>query len=194
MKPVLMGRRYCLVPFTPEFHRPAYLLSIAEVTGFRWRFNGIVPTYDVFERSINSNVLVQFAVASRDDPSKMLGLVVAYNANPQDGYVYLASISDPTAGVGSLEGTVLMVNYLLVTWPFRKIYMDVMEYNVFQFKSAIDRGLFKEESRLVDHRYMDDRYWDQLTYAMYRDDAQNFGALHAHVFSPVEDQGNNGQQ
>lgn len=182
-RPVLEGRRYRLAPFTPAYHQSAYALSIAEPTAFRWRFNGIMPSYDTFERSLHAGVLVQFAVTPRERPEQMIGLVVAYNANPQDGYAYLAAISDPAAGAGSLEGLVLLVNYLLVTWPFRKLYIEVPEFNVGRFQSAIARGLLREEGRLVGHRYMDDRYWDQILYAIYRGEAQRYGADHAHLFA-----------
>jgi len=59
----------------------------------------------------------------------------------------------------------------------------VPEFNVGQFQSAIARGLLREEGRLVGHRYMDDRYWDQILYAIYRGEAQRYGADHAHLFA-----------
>lgn len=165
----LIGRHFRLVPVIPPHHRAIYQLSIAEQVSFRWRFHGLIPTFEAFERNLHANVLVQFVVAPRSDLSAVAGLVVAYNANLQDGYVYVAAINDRSFGVGALEGLLLLIDYLFANWPLRKIYLEAPEFNVPQFESAIRRGLLKEESRLLEHRFYQGRFWDFITWAIYRD-------------------------
>jgi RimJ/RimL family protein N-acetyltransferase len=99
----------------------------------------------------------------------LAGLVVAYDANLQDGHAYLGAISDPRFGVGTLEGVVLCLTYLFTMWPLRKIYLDAPEYNVPQFASAIERGIVVEEGRLAKHRFYNGKYWDQCLFAIYRE-------------------------
>jgi RimJ/RimL family protein N-acetyltransferase len=172
--PSLDGKRYSLVPLGSEHHRALYRLSISEQTSFRWRYRGALPHFDAFVQTINSNVLTQFVVVPNSDPQKLVGLVVAYDANFQDGHVYLAAISDTKHGAAAAESVGLILRYLFLLWPLKKVYLESPDFNVFQFKSAIEIGLFQEEGRLKDHRYYDGRYWDYLVFAIYREEAERF--------------------
>lgn len=168
--PRLAGRRFSLIPLTPEHHYTVFRLSLAEEVNFRWRYHGAMPTWEAFESGLNANVLVQFAVVSNQDPKSPVGLVTAYNANLQDGTVYLGAVGSRQLGGGVLEGFILMIGYLFDVWPLRKIYMETPEFNVSQFASAVEGGYLHEEGRLASHRYFSGRYWDHLIYAHYRDD------------------------
>lgn len=172
--PTLEGRRFSLVPLTPEYHRAVYQLSVRDIASFRWRYHGAIPPYQVFEQSLYTNVLVQFAIVPRQDPTQFVGLVVAYNAHFQDGYAFVAAVADRQSGAGTLEGVAILLRYMFAQWPFRKIYFEVPEFNVRQFQSAIDVGILQEEGRLIGHRYYSERYWDLVTYALYRERAMEF--------------------
>jgi hypothetical protein len=104
----------------------------------------------------------------------VVGCVTTYNANLQDGTVYLAVVSDSRVGAGTLEGVVLFLRYLFVLWPFRKVYLEVPEYNLPQFASAVSEGVLKEEGRLREHLHFDGNYLDQYLFAVYRSDASKF--------------------
>jgi RimJ/RimL family protein N-acetyltransferase len=177
----LRGRRFSLVPVTPAFHDALYRLSVTDPNSFRWRYHGSIPPKDVFERSLYAGVLVQFAMISNESTNQLAGLVVAYNADPQSDYCFLAAVADRKLGAGVLEGVALFAYYLLLHWPLRKIYLETQEYNVAQFQSAVASGLLKEEGRLKEHQFFAGRYWDRITYAMYRDDLvaqqERFGSL-----------------
>jgi len=180
--PGLVGRRFSLVPLAPEYHRALYALTVSEQVSFRWRYQGGVPPFEVFERNLHANVLVQFAVVPRDDARTLAGLVAAYHANLQDGHVSLAAVSRGDLGTGTLEGVVLALRYLFVCWPFRKVYLEAPEFNVPQFASAVASGVLVEEGRLRAHRYFDGRYWDYLTFAIYRDAALRWADNHPGLF------------
>jgi hypothetical protein len=171
----LSGRRFSLVPLTPEYHRAIYQISTSDQNSFRWRYHGSMPTYEVFERTLNAGVLCQFVIVPRGTERQALGLVVAYNASMQNRYCYIAAVTDPAAGVGLLEAIAIFIRYLVRHWPFRKYYLEVPEYNLGQYASAMAAGLLKEEGRFIEHQYFLDRYWDLTTYALYKNDLLTFG-------------------
>jgi RimJ/RimL family protein N-acetyltransferase len=178
----LLGRRFSLVPLTPEYHRALYVLSVTDQNSFRWRFHGTTPSMETFERSLHTGVLCQFVVVPTGQQQRLMGLVVAYNANLQNGYCFLAAVTHPSAGAGILEAAGLFLRYLIRNWPFRKIYLEVPEYNDRQYQSAVNAGVLKEEGRLKEHQYFLDRYWDLVTYAIYRDELIQFGERFSSLF------------
>jgi len=180
----LQGRRFSLVPLTPEYYRALYQLSVTDQNSFRWRYHGAVPPLDAFERSLYSGVLCQFVIVPTARPQQLLGLVAAYNANLQSDYCFLAAVSHPGAGAGILEAVALFLRYLVRHWALRKIYLEVPEYNLSQYYSAVTAGLLKEEGRLTGHQYFLDHYWDLITYAIYRNDLLRFGERFESLFSP----------
>jgi len=107
-------------------------------------------------------------VAAKD--RSRVGLVTAYRANHEDGHALVAGIRfDPYSRSPSMIiGIGMFIDYLFACWSFRKLYMEVPEYNYRQFASGLGR-VFTLEARLRDHYYLDGERWDQLTLAIYRD-------------------------
>ena len=89
---------------------------------------------------------------------------------PTDG----SPVTDKQSGAGVLEAFALFVRYLFRLWPLRKLYLELPEFNLPQFASAVRVGLLKEEGRLRGDRYFDGAYWDQLVLAVYPTDAEEF--------------------
>jgi RimJ/RimL family protein N-acetyltransferase len=173
-EPTWQGRRVTLRPVASSDLRFVYRISLDPSIAFRWRYRGALPTEAEFTQSLFSGVLVQFVVSNKrtGDP---LGLVTAYNANQREGWVYLGAVADPqhfrTGRV--LEGVGLLIDYLFTLWPFRKIYIESMEFNLDQFRHASAEVLV-EEGRLKNHVFYADRYWDLLILALYRDHWSSF--------------------
>ncbi|HTU14214.1 MAG TPA: GNAT family protein [Solirubrobacterales bacterium] len=107
-----------------------------------------------------------------------LGLVVAYQANFQDGYAYVAAAKFEPKQKSPLMilGIVMFINYVFSCWNFRKLYMEVPEYNLPQFSSRIDR-YFTVEGTLREHIYSVGRYWDQFILSVDRSTWQERGQL-----------------
>jgi len=93
--------------------------------------------------------------------------------NFQDGYAIL------------LQFRILDLARLPNPWPSfcgtcffcgrsRRSISETPEFNLHQFQSAIDVGLFQEEGRLKGHRFYDGNYWDYLILAVYRTEAEEF--------------------
>lgn len=183
--PSLEGRRFCLVPVTPEVHRALYQLSITQQHNYRWRFRGGIPPFETFAATIHNNMLIQFAVVLRSNPGVVAGHVIAYDGNLQDGTCYLGAVSDPRLAA-SLEASVLFVRYLFAHWQFRKIYLRTSALSIGQFSSGLRTGLMREEARLVDHVYFDHQYWDDIILAIYRENADAWRERYSDFFDEVE--------
>ena len=87
--PPMAGRRVMLRPVYPEDYGFLYSLAVSPEIGFRWRYRGAVPAYDVFLRELWAGILVQFMVcdAATGEP---VGFVVAHSADLKSGFAHVA--------------------------------------------------------------------------------------------------------
>jgi RimJ/RimL family protein N-acetyltransferase len=176
MKPLepapLSGVAADLVPVTEECYGYLYDLSTHPSVSVRWRYHGVIPTREAFVGEIWTGIFTQLLVVDRDT-SQPAGLVVAYQGNLRNDTVWVAGVIDPRfhGRRVSLEAIFLFINYLIVTWPFRKLYMEIPEFNLSQFGSGL-RRIFREEGRLREDTYYDGQYWDMVTVALYRQDLE----------------------
>ena len=171
---LLSGRWFSLVPIAPKHHGPLYEMALREENSFRWRYRGAIPPFPAFEQSLYAGVMCQFVVCPNDRPDAVAGLVVAYNASPQDGHCYVSALSHAQTSPGVIEAVLLFLRYLFRHWPLRKIYMEALEFNLPQYRSAIEMGFLQEEGHLRSHHFFDDRYWDMFLYSIGRADAEKF--------------------
>jgi RimJ/RimL family protein N-acetyltransferase len=165
----LRGRHVVLRHVLPDDYR---FLRAAELSGdlaVRWRFRGASVSPDQWSQHFWQNTLAVFLVIGAKDPTP-LGLVVAYRPSFQDGHACLGAETFLTARPAPLMvfGLALFIDYVFACWNFHKLYMEVAEYNLPQFKSSIGRFV-EVEGRLRKHLWYDGRAWDQLFLALYRD-------------------------
>ena len=100
-----------------------------------------------------------------------VGHVVAFNANMRHRHVHVAMVVRPDR-VGrswALEGAQLFIDYLFANWDFRKVYAEVVDFNLAQFGSMVDLAVFDIEGRLTEHEYYGGRYWDVVVVALRRE-------------------------
>ena len=168
-RPLLSGRRVNLVPVKPEDYQAIYELETSATNLAQWRYGGRTPSPEEVFRSLWDGVLAQFAVrsASKD---RFLGYVNIHDADLMNGTAKLAGIAtQETRGTGLLvDGFAILLNYAFRTFPIRKIYAEVNEFNLDQIASSVGT-LLLEEGRLVDHVYSSERYWDRYILAISRD-------------------------
>jgi hypothetical protein len=110
-------------------------------------------------------------VLDNSTPDEVLGIVVGYDADFRNGHakVGAARFTDGTAhSLQFVRGAFLFFEYLFRGFPFRKLYLEVPEYNLAQFASGLD-SLFELEGSLRAHTWFDDRYWDLHFLALSRD-------------------------
>jgi hypothetical protein len=83
-------------------------------------------------------------------------------------------------------GVALFLDYVFTCWNFEKLYLEVTEYNLAQFRSGMGR-FFDVEARLRGHVWYAGRRWDQLTLALYRERWQRqAGRILGAVRAPAE--------
>jgi len=162
-----------LAPVGPGSIDFLYQLATDEATGWRWRFNGIVPRREAFEQSLWNGILTQFIVYEITGET-MIGSVVAYNADLNHGFAYVAvAMTSEAMGSGAgIEAADLFGAHLFGCYRLRKLYLEVPEFNIGQFETAIG-WLFREEANLVGHLYYWGRYWDRRILAVYREDYES---------------------
>jgi RimJ/RimL family protein N-acetyltransferase len=168
--PILTGHLARLRPLLPSDHQALYTIAIEDETSMRWRFRGIVPHFDQFVQSLYHKDLLAQLVVSGIARTEAVGFVAAYGADPRSGFAYVATMMTQRLarqGIGA-EATTIFMNYLFQNWPFRKLYMEVVEYNLSQFSSVA--RLAREEGRLTQHVYFDGRHWDNIILAVHRAD------------------------
>jgi hypothetical protein len=152
----------------PEDYRLMRAGEQAGELGVRWRFRGGSLSPEDWSRALWQSVLAQFIVVAIPAGTP-LGLVVAYRPSFQDRHAYFAA-RRWSMGAQSplfLLGSALFLDYVFTCWDFRKLYMEVPEFNMPQFASGLGR-LIAEEGRLRGHYWFDGRHWDQVILALYR--------------------------
>jgi RimJ/RimL family protein N-acetyltransferase len=172
--PLVVGSTM-LRPLQPNDVPQLYEASIDPRSGYRWRFRGATPSFQVFSEALYQGVLAQFAVVDQRN-GVLQGLVSAYNAQLESGWVYVAfqRAAGSQARAGQMiEGMVLLIDYLFETWRLTKVYTELPEYN-YQSILANLESLFVPEGCFRDHLFHQDRYWDVYTTATYREPWQAF--------------------
>lgn len=174
--PSLHGRHVYLRPVTPGDYPWLQQAELSSELAMRWRFRGSTPSPEQWTQVIWAGALAQFLVIEgrSDEPA---GIVDLYRANFQQGHAALgaARFSDGKSPVMIL-GIALFLRYVFACWNFRKIYMELPEYNYSQFASGLGR-MFEIEGRLREHNYFDGELWDELVLAIYRDGWAKHGRL-----------------
>jgi len=168
--PALRGKYVALRAVTSADYEFLLRLQTAPENMIRWRYRGTTPSPEMLLQSLWQGVLAQFLV-TRIDTDEPIGLVVAYNPEFRHGYASLAAIFEPTyekAG-WTLEATAVLLAYLFESFPFRKVYLEVIEFNYDRLASGAE-SIFHVEACLREHEFHFGRYWHQYVLAIYRDE------------------------
>jgi RimJ/RimL family protein N-acetyltransferase len=163
----LTGRRVRLRAVLTSDYDFLFQLAIDERTAPHWRYRGAPPRPEAFVGELWDGVLTQFIV-ERKDRSERLGLVTAYDARARDGHCHIATLFRPDTRVWPLEAVFLFVNYLFAEFGFRKLYGEVIDYNLDPFASTIGRWL-EHEGVLKGHELHAGQYWDVHVVALWRE-------------------------
>lgn len=165
--PSLFGRHVYLRPMTPQDYGFVRMMDLSEQLGVRWRFRGATPSAEQWVQA-GGSVLAQFLVIRAADQAP-LGMTTAYQQSFQDQHAYLAVATFDPARRSPLMvfGASLFIEYVFTCWNFRKLYLELPEFNVSQVASGVGT-LLVEEARLREHLYYNGRFWDKVILALYR--------------------------
>lgn len=165
--PPRRGRHVYLRPVTPEDYGRLRMLELGEELGVRWRFRGSTPPAERWQPG--SGILAQFLVV-RQGNHRAIGIASIYQYDFQDQHAYLAAATFEPGQRSPLmvHGLALFLNYVFTCWNFRKLYLELPEYNVTRLSSSLG-DLLVEEGRLREDIYYDGRWWDKVTLSLYRE-------------------------
>jgi hypothetical protein len=168
--PTLSGRYVSLRAVSPGDYP---FLQQAELTAdlsARWRFRGTTPSPEQWGQSLWGQVLVQFLVI-HNEAEPPVGIVCVFQPDFQSSHAGLAAarLSGPTHSPLMMMGVELFVDYVFAYWSFRKLYMEMPEYNYEPIRSG-EGQRFRLEARLKDYYYLAGEYWDQLTLSIDSED------------------------
>lgn len=136
----LRSRGTTLVPLAPEHLAGLRNLELAQGTAFRWRHGGAHPSPDEFAVGAWTDVLCTFLVFG-DRAGEPRGIVSAYAPDHVNGHCRVGSARfGDSAGPSPTfaRGVFLLFDYLFCGWPFRKLYLEVPQFNLDQFGSLTD--------------------------------------------------------
>lgn len=174
---LLVGSTVELVPVTEADYPGLRKLELGDSMLHHWRYGAYTPSPDRYAAILWEGVHSQYVV-SEPGAKRALGLVMLYDVDMVHGWGYIGAArfaSGVAASVRFMEGLGLFIDLSFRLVPLRKLYLDVPEFNVSTFESAIGKVLV-EEGRLKAHRFYDGRYWDNLLLAMYRSEWGEFRA------------------
>lgn len=145
-----------------------YVAATNPTSAPAWRFRGRTPSPQEFQASLfDPGVHIQY-VAQHPLTGEVFGLLVGYDYDPAAGHIKLGFLSCNTGGPGMLmEAMVMFIDHLFMTFPLRKVYFELPEYNL-GLVAGIPTDLLREESRLVDYIAKGEALYDLITYALPR--------------------------
>lgn len=136
-----------------------------------WGSSRKVPTWEEFlvemSQLLSGSVTLLVLAREREQP---IGFVQAFNHNPSDGWCFTVAYIRPEyrGRPHAAEAYIALLEYLFRSFPVRKVYADVSEFNIHPMKPLMAGG-FVEEGRFREHTWHDDRYWDVIRLAMHRE-------------------------
>lgn len=100
-----------------------------------------------------------------------VGFIYSYNYNLKDNYLYIAICIEKKErnGVVGAEAGMIFLDYLFKSYPIRKVYCTVYEYNKMSMSFLKNAG-FKTEGILKEHKYFAGKYYDMNILTFYRED------------------------
>ncbi len=163
------GRRAALRPLMPDDIDLLYRVELSEELGVRWRFRGATPPPSDVASAPWQNTLATFII-ERKPVQIPVGLVSIFDANmvAQRASFSLVAFPGCQRTPAVIDGALIAINYAFSVWPFRKLYAEVMEFNLDQVAS-LSRHLFDEEARLSEWEFFDGRWWDLVYLSLNRD-------------------------
>lgn len=152
-----------------EHYRSLRQWELSGYLAVRWRHRGLTPSPQAFEETLWAGVIAQYLVAEKSTGT-VRGIVAAYDANFQSGYAHIAAAKFEAAdcSLAVAEGSLLLVNHVFNSWPVRKLYFRLPEFNLRQIEGGL-RRFAVEEARLAGHVFAGGRLWDEVTFALYRE-------------------------
>lgn len=171
----VIGRNVSLCVITPDHYKFLQAAELAPALRGRWRYRGATPSPEQWSQLFWNGMLAQFLVTATRS-GRPIGVVGGYGANFQHGWAYVAAAKfDPTdRSPRMILGVGIFLEYMFRSWNFRKLYLEVPEFNYPQFGTG-EGTFFTIEGRLRNHTFYDGQYWDEFLLSVERSSWQVVG-------------------
>ncbi len=167
-----VGRWVILRPVLPPDYPVLYTWAADLRQLYLWSYDRRVPPYQEFvarlERTLHETQ--SYVIAERHSEAP-IGFCQAYDMNLAEGWAsFLLHVAPEfRRRPHPAEAGLILLDLLFKYFPLRKVYADVFEYNVESYDILVNHG-FREEARLPNHLWYEDRYWSVIKLALYRED------------------------
>lgn len=169
-----MGAVYC-IPSEAGLLIPSLLYSWAADLRdlYLWSHDRRVPACHEFVARLEKNLQqTQSYIIGERRTERPIGFCQAYDMNLAEGWCsfLLYVVERYRARPHPAEAGLILLDILFKYFPVRKVYADVFEYNHHSYDILVNHGGFREEARLPNHIWYEDRYWAVIKLALYRED------------------------
>jgi RimJ/RimL family protein N-acetyltransferase len=163
------GRHVLVRPIVPGDYEALHQMAVMTPAGAKWRLFGEVPLYEEFLRILFMDAKVT-SIVQNLETRQAIGMVQLWSHDPLSRTAHITAFLDPAFHeLGwPLEGIGLFVDYAFTAFDLRKIYVEVLETSLDQYRGLVGRVLV-EEGRLKAHRYVMGELVDCYIFALYRD-------------------------
>jgi hypothetical protein len=134
---VLRGRRVALRALQSVDYQALYTAETDPRLGASWRFGGSTPAPEAYASALWQGVFTQFAAVEPLN-FQLIGIVTAYNADFQNGSVWLAMLSLPGTPRPSpvLDAMGLFINHLFDTLPLENMFAECRASRLSDFEGG----------------------------------------------------------
>lgn len=132
---------------------------------------GGAVTYEEFAQMMGGLLKQTITLLALGPDGEPIGFVQAFNINDADGWCCFMAYFTPESQrqLAGAKASIAFFDYLFRTCNFRKIYMDIQEFNSGFLGAAVGLGGFVEEGRFREHTWHEGRYWDMVRLTLNRE-------------------------
>jgi RimJ/RimL family protein N-acetyltransferase len=145
-----------------------YQICVLSDSARTWRYHGTRPPFEQFINELWRGVHTQFVVRASAS-GEVVGLVVAYDFDPIHLHCKLGVVVDPPGQGYGIQASLLFIDYLMSSFPLRKVYLEVPRTNLLRLQRALDQ-FAQLEGTLTEHFFAQGEWVDLLIYSVYRDE------------------------
>lgn len=148
----LTGRFVSLRAPAPPDYPVLYDMTHSNENLLQFRAGATVTRPEAFADALWQGVLTQLVITSVDG-TEVVGLASVYGADLRSGTAFFSLIVDRRARGRGWAGESLQIflRYVFDHWPLRRLYAEVTDVTLAQFRQVVERELFTHEATLTDH-------------------------------------------
>lgn len=168
--PVLEGRFVRLRALVPDDLAWIHQMSTDPILGFRWRHAPGSVDPATFAAQLWTGVALQLAVVEKR-AARPIGLTICYGMDQANRTAHVAGVFEPSLHKTGwvVEALPLFVRHTFAAFDLRKLYAEVVDFNLAQYATVLGRRVHRE-GVLREHWWIGGAYRDVHILALLRDE------------------------